>query len=131
MLNKFMLSYRYVLLMTIVHSVYSAFMWYKRDPLDRKIWPLGTQHAIRASNFAWLVVVYALGLIVWAFVYGALTSCTLLSEDLDAEQEKIRQELIKTDCAATVRDLLASSITLILVVWCVDCELHRPHQRPV
>merc|ERR1719424_114078 len=92
-LLQFFAAYRYLLLGTIIHICYSIVCWYKRAPIDRSIWPFGYNNTIRASNFAWLVLMYGFAAFIWTFVYCALTCYALTYEDIDEERETVRQLL--------------------------------------
>ena len=91
-IKKFFISYRLLFFITVFHVVYSVCMWFLRDPLDRKIWPFQSK-TIRASNFAWLSLVYSYGAMIWTYVYSACAAYSLMSEDMDDERMEIRSAI--------------------------------------
>ena len=90
---KCLLIYRYQFMLLVLHCFYTAAMWYVRDPLYREIWPFKTP--MRVSNFGLLVAIITSCVWNFFFVYGALTSVLLSSEDCDQECEDVRIFLSK------------------------------------
>ena len=85
---KAVLMYRYMFMLQVLHCMYTAGMWYLRDPFYRVIWPF--EAPMRVSNFGLLVTLYAGSIWIFSFVYGALRSASLSLEDRDQECEDQR-----------------------------------------
>ena len=91
--KQVLISYSLLACFSLLHIGYTIVINQLHDPMERRIWPF--THIANVSHFSWAVLAWSVAIVIWTFVYGAMTTACLLAEDIDEIKDLIRKSILE------------------------------------